>query len=168
MGRADDRTGNAVSRLRAALLVTGVVVIGYGALGSLLDLGGRLGGVLLFLVAVLVLHDGVWLPLVLVVGALFERFVPARHRGPIRVGLIAAAALTVAGLPLALGLGRTADNPSALPLDYGRNLALVLLAVALTTGLAMARATGLAMARAALVLRRNRKDSESGDDRSAR
>jgi hypothetical protein len=146
-----------MSRLRAALLGTGVVVIGYAVLGSFLELGGKLGGVLLFLVAVLVLHDGVWLPLVLVAGALFERFVPARHRGPIRVGLIAAAALTVAALPLALGFGRTADNPSALPLNYGRNLALVLLAVTVATGLAVARAR-----------RRNRKDSESSDDHSGR
>jgi hypothetical protein len=161
-----------MSRLRIALLLTGVVALGYAVAGAVADLGGKLGGVLLFLVAVLVLHDGVWLPLVLAAGALLGRFTPARHRAVLRVAAIAGVALTVAALPLTLGPGRTADNPSALPLDYPRNLVLVLLAVAAVTALVTARARIRAawtfvVTRAAAGRRGGRKDSESSADRSA-
>jgi hypothetical protein len=148
-------------RLRVALVVIGVAAMGYAAAGAVTDPDVRLAGVLLFLTAVLVAHDGVWLPLVLLAGALLDRVTPARHRGAVRVAAIAAAALTIAALPLALGLGRTADNPSALPLNYGRNLALVLLALAGTTALVTARGR-------IRDLRRGRKNSESGDDHGGR
>jgi hypothetical protein len=177
MGRAIDRTGNQVSRLRIALAGTGVLVIGYALAGAFAQLGGKLGGVLIFLVAVLVLHDGIWLPVVLLAGVVLGRIVPARHRGVIRVAAIAATALTVFSVPLVLGRGRTADNPSALPLDYGRNLALILLGLAVVTALIVARARirGLAgSARSSIALRRSRrgpdrgrKDLESPDDDSA-
>jgi hypothetical protein len=137
MGRAPDRTGAAMNRWRAALLVTGVLAMSYAVIGAVADLGGKIGGVLVFLIAVLVAHDAIWLPLVLLGGTLLNRIVPARHRPVVRVAAIVAVALTVAALPLALGLGRTADNPSALPLHYGRNLALVLLGVAAATGLTL-------------------------------
>jgi hypothetical protein len=126
-----------MNRWRAALLVTGVLTMSYAVIGAVADLGGKIGGVLVFLIAVLVAHDAIWLPLVLLGGTLLNRIVPARHRPVVRVAAIVAVALTVAALPLALGLGRTADNPSALPLHYGRNLALVLLGVAAATGLTL-------------------------------
>ena len=146
-----------MSRWRTALLVTGVLAMGYAAVGSFLQLGGKLGGVLLFLVAVLVAHDGIWLPLVLLAGTLLNRFVPARHRAPVRVAAIVAAALAMAALPLALGFGRTADNPSALPLSYGRNLALLLLGVTVVTAIILT-----------LKARANRKNSASGNDGNGR
>jgi hypothetical protein len=136
-----------MSRWRAALLVTGVLAMGYAAVGSVLQLGGKLGGVVLFLIVVLVAHDGVWLPLVLLAGTLLKA-----RRTPVRVAAIVATALTMVALPLALGLGRSADNPSALPLNYGRNLVLVLLGVAAATGVIL-----VGRARA------NRKNSASGD-----
>jgi hypothetical protein len=119
--------------MRRGLLAAGVLVMLYAVVGAVADLGGKLGGVLIFLIAVLVVHDGIWMPLVLLAGTLLDRVVPERYRGPVRIGAIVAVAVTLAALPLAFGLGRTADNPSALPLDYGRNLALVLLAVAVAT-----------------------------------
>jgi hypothetical protein len=126
-----------MKRWRAALLATGVLAMLYAAAGSVVDLGGKLGGVLIFLIAVLVVHDGIWMPLVLMTGTLLNRLVPPRLRPPVRVAAIVAAALTMAALPLALGRGRSADNPSALPLAYGRNLALVLLGIALVTAMAL-------------------------------
>jgi hypothetical protein len=161
-----------MSRLRIALLLTGVAAIGYAVAGAVADLGGKVGGVLLFLVAVLVLHDGVWLPLVLAAGALLGRFAPTRHRAVLRVAAIAGVAVTVAALPLTLGPGRTPDNPSALPLDYSRNLVLVLLVVAVVTGLVTARARIRAactfvVTRAAAGRTGGRKESESSDDGAA-
>jgi hypothetical protein len=82
---------------------------------------------------VLIGHDAVWMPIVLVAGAVLTRLVPQRHRVAARIAAITAAAVTVVALPLVLGFGRQADNPSVLPLPYGRNLAVVLLVVAGTT-----------------------------------
>ncbi|MEV0975167.1 hypothetical protein [Microtetraspora glauca] len=71
-------------------------------------------------------HDLVLVPLVLAVG------VPAsRLRGPYRVGLVIAGMLALVSLPVVLGLGRRADNPSQLPLNYGANVAVVLASIAL-------------------------------------
>jgi hypothetical protein len=128
-----------VNRLRAVLIAAGVAGMGYAALGLLLDPGVRLGGVLLFLVAVLAVHDGVWMPAVLATGALITRFVPGRHRRRVRVALLAAVAVAAVGVPLVLSPGRSADNPSVLPLHYGRNLAIVLALIAVA---AVAAAVG--------------------------
>jgi hypothetical protein len=128
-----------VTRLRALLVLAGVAGLGYGAAGLVTDPDVRLAGVLLFLVAVLVVHDFLWMPLVLAVGALVRRYVPGRARRTVRTALLAGAAITVVGLPLALSPGRPAGNDSVLPLAYGRNLLLVLAAVAVVALLAVAR-----------------------------
>ncbi|MBP2708235.1 hypothetical protein JOL79_31095 [Microbispora sp. RL4-1S] len=72
-----------------------------------------------------VAHDFVLVPVTLALGVPLRR-VPR----PYRVGLVVAAMITLVSLPVVLGFGRRADNPSQLPLDYGRNLAAVLLGVA--------------------------------------
>jgi hypothetical protein len=79
-----------------------------------------------FLLLLLVLHDGVLLPVFLVAGVLVHRFVPARGRAVVQAALIASASVTLVALPLTLGYGRIADSPSALPLDYGRGLLVTL------------------------------------------
>ncbi|MCX5381515.1 hypothetical protein [Streptomyces sp. NBC_00091] len=104
-----------------------------GALGLLLvAIGGRLVaglpdplGVLVWLGGALVLHDGVIAPLVLATGLLVAG-VPAR--GLVRGALITAGALVLVTLPALLRPGAPV-NPSALPLPYGRNLAVVLAVV---------------------------------------
>jgi hypothetical protein len=117
-------------RKRTALVATGVLIMAYAAVGALTDPDVRPGGVLLFLAAVLVGHDAVWMPALLAAGALITRFVRRRHRPAVRAAAISAAAVTLVTLPLVAGLGRSADNPSALPLPYGRNLVIILLVVA--------------------------------------
>ncbi|MBT2472159.1 hypothetical protein J7E97_30960 [Streptomyces sp. ISL-66] len=123
----------------------GLLLIAVGArLLSLLPdpvaVGVWLGGAL-------VLHDGVIAPLVLAAGMAVAA-VPAR--GVVRGALLTAGALVLVTLPLLLRPG-TPPNPSALPLPYGRNLALVLGVVAVTAaatalaprlGRALGRATG--------------------------
>jgi hypothetical protein len=116
-----------MTRLRTLLILAGVAGLGYAALGLLTDPDVKLFGVLLFLVAVLAVHDGLWMPAVLGAGALIDRFVPARRRRPVRVGLSIGAAVGVVGLPLVLGPG----PPGGLP--YGRNLALTLGVLVLVT-----------------------------------
>ncbi|CAM5634410.1 hypothetical protein SAVIM338S_06108 [Streptomyces avidinii] len=114
----------------------------------LIAAGGRLlwvlpdpAGVALWLGGALVVHDGIIAPLVLAAGAAVAA-VPAR--GVVRGALLTAGALVLVTLPLLLRPGAPA-NPSALPLPYGRNLAVVLAVVAVT---AVAVALGPRLARA--------------------
>jgi hypothetical protein len=146
-----------VTRLRTLLIVAGVGCLTYAVLGLFADPDVRLGGVLLFLVAVLVVHDALWMPLVLAVGALV-----ARVARPARMALLTGAAVAVVGVPLVLSPGRPADNPSVLPLHYGRNLAIVLAGVAAVALAAVARNRQKAVARnRQKAVARNRKKSES-------
>jgi hypothetical protein len=111
---------------RRILIASGAAFMGYAALGALFDPDVKVIGVLIFLVAVLVLHDGVLLPLYIGVGAIVGRVVPATLRTAVRVGLALSLAVTLVALPAVLGLGRSADNPSILPLHYGRGLLVIL------------------------------------------
>ena len=115
--------------MRAALIALGAVVMGYAILGAATDPGLKPGGVVLFLAAVLVGHDAVLLPVTIAVGALLGRFVPSWTRPSIRAAAIVSLAVGVVALPLVLGYGRSADNPSVLPLAYGRGLTFFLVAV---------------------------------------
>ena len=85
-----------------------------------------------WLLAGVLLHDLVLVPAVAVVGWLVTRLVPGPLRPVVRGGLVVAALVTIVALPVVSGRGDPA-NPSSTPLDYPRNLALVLLAVALGT-----------------------------------
>ena len=125
---------------RRLLIGGGAAVMAYAVGGAVFG-GVQLIGVLIFLVAMLVLHDGLFLPAVLGLGALVSRFVPARQRGLVRVAGVSSLAVLVIALPLILGFGRSADNPSLLPRPYGWGTLLILvlvwvLAVAIRKGLA--------------------------------
>lgn len=102
---------------------SGVALAGCGFFGLLADARGPgVFGWTLWIVSGAVVHDGVLLPIVLLAGFLVGRWVSPRWRGPLRAGLVVSGMVTVVALPFVLGLGRTADLPSALPLDYGRGL----------------------------------------------
>jgi hypothetical protein len=104
----------------------GAIVMGYAVLGAATDPDLKPGGVLLFLAAVLVAHDAVLLPATIAGGAIIGRFAPRRSVPSIRAAAIISIAVGVVALPLVLGYGRSADNPSVLPLAYGRGLLLVI------------------------------------------
>ncbi|MEE1782077.1 hypothetical protein PUR71_03890 [Streptomyces sp. SP17BM10] len=111
--------------LRAVLLLGGLALLGFGLSGLLADsyITDPLD-VLVWAVGAVVLHDGLWLPLLCLVGARYAR-------GPVlRAWLVVAAAVTAVGLPAVLRDGTNHGNPSVLPLPYGRNLLLVLTATA--------------------------------------
>jgi hypothetical protein len=122
--------------LRLTLVAVGTAVMTYAVVGAARTPAIVAGRQLRFTGVLLIAHDGALLPVFLLVGALVHRLVPARQRAVVQAGLIASAAVTVVALPLTLGRGRLADNPSALPRDYLRGLltvlALVWLAVAVT------------------------------------
>jgi hypothetical protein len=121
MGRPDHRAEGVVKTARRTLIAIGALGMTYAVLGALTDADVK-GGALVFLAGVLVAHDGVFLPITIAVGALAGRLTPLRFRAFAGSALVASLAVTVVAFPLVLGRGRAADNPSLLPLHYGRGL----------------------------------------------
>ncbi|MFB7935956.1 hypothetical protein [Streptomyces sp. NPDC056049] len=115
--------------LRYAVGGLGVGLIGLGA--WLVTAEPAPGAVLVWLAGALVVHDGVLAPLVLAVGLVIAG---RPGRGLWRGALVIAGSVVLVTLPLLLRPGPP-PNPSALPLPYGRNLAIVLAAVATGAGL---------------------------------
>ncbi|MFF8268400.1 hypothetical protein ACF059_13510 [Streptomyces sp. NPDC016562] len=107
----------------------GLLVMGIG--GRQLAAVAAAEDVGVWLLGALILHDALIAPLVLAVGFLIAA-VPAR--GPLRGALIASGSLVLITLPLLVRPGAP-PNPSALPLPYGRNLLLVIGAVAVCAAL---------------------------------
>ncbi|MFJ4982530.1 hypothetical protein ACIP9H_01865 [Streptomyces sp. NPDC088732] len=115
--------------LRGALGAAGVAAMALGAVLLLTDRQvGSPAGVLSWLAAAVLLHDGVLVPFVLAAGALL----PPRARRPLRAALITAGCLTAVALPVMLRQGQGV-NPSVLPLDYVRNWGLAMGGVAVVT-----------------------------------
>ena len=115
--------------MRRVLVAVGVAVMGFAVVGALTDDGFDPVGVVVFLGGVVIAHDLVLMPLVLVAGALIGRFVPVAARSAVRVAALCGLALAVVGLPLVAGFGRVAGDPSVLPRPYGRGLLLALVLV---------------------------------------
>lgn len=124
--------------LRAGLITLGVAATAYAAFGAFRDPDVRLGNVLAFLGVVLIAHDLVLLPGVLLAGAVITRWVPPIARTPVRCAGLAGLAVTLVAAPLVVGRGRVPDDPSVLPLPYGRGLAGTLVAIGLLTVAAIA------------------------------
>ncbi|MEU4120127.1 hypothetical protein AB0F71_37200 [Kitasatospora sp. NPDC028055] len=141
--------------LRGAALAAGLTLTGFGLYGLLDDAYvTEPAGVLWWAVGALVLHDGLWLPLVCLAGAALGAATgialraprptlraAAPTRGPVLRGwLVVAVALTAVGLPAVLRAGRDSGNPTVLPLPYLRNWLLLLAATAVCAALvALAR-----------------------------
>lgn len=119
--------------VRVLALLGGLAMLGYGLVGLLTDgyVRGHQLQVAWWAAGAVLLHDGVWVPVLLGVGALAARLVPQWARTPVRVGLVTAAALTAVGLPAVLRADDHNGNPTLLPLPYLRNWLLLLAAVAL-------------------------------------
>jgi hypothetical protein len=115
--------------MRWCLGALGLAALGYGGYGLVVHDRPDLFGILRFLVTVLVTHDFVVLPAILGVGALVAKFTPGWARRPVVAALVVSAAVTAVALPLVIGKGRIADNPSAFPQRYGPHLLLVLAVV---------------------------------------
>ncbi|WP_371778054.1 NAD(P)/FAD-dependent oxidoreductase [Streptosporangium subroseum] len=113
-----------------ALIITGLT-------GLLLDAGRTdpLGWALWF-GGLIVAHDALLVPLVLLAGAVAASL-REPLRSPARTALITGGVLCLVALPMVWGIGRRADNPSLLPLNYGLNLLVVLAVIVLVAAFAM-------------------------------
>jgi hypothetical protein len=117
---------------RVVLGALGVALMGYG--GYVLLTSRRIPdpwGPVQWLVAVVVVHDALLAPLVVLIGLL------TRVRGVWRAGLVVAGCLTAVALPVLIRPGRP-RNPSVVPLDYPRNWLIAVGCVAVLTGVAAA------------------------------
>lgn len=118
-------------RTRLALGAVGVFGIGYGVFR--LVQGWSVSNppyLLRWLVAAVVLHDGLLAPLTLLVGAVLARVVAPRARRWVQGALLCGGIVTLLSWPL---LHRQGSQPAAKVLlvqDYGRNLAILLGVVA--------------------------------------
>jgi hypothetical protein len=124
--------------MKAAGYAVGValVAVGFGGLLAHAADTHPIGWLAWFAGAV-VLHDVVFVPAVLILAASATRL-PAAYRVPVQVAAIIGGSLTIVSLPLVLGFGKTAGNPSQLPLSYGRNLLAMLSVLAVVTGAVIA------------------------------
>ncbi|SDU78028.1 hypothetical protein [Jiangella alkaliphila] len=118
-------------------VVGGAGIVGYGLAGLWADRADTHPVELaVWLAGSGVLHDALLAP-ALVVAALATRWLPDAARLPVRLGLALSALLTVVFWPVVRGWGRSPSVPSALPLDYGRNLIVVLALIWLVVGVAV-------------------------------
>jgi hypothetical protein len=82
-------------------------------------------------------HDFLVAPAVFAVAFVLARLLPSSVRPAVQASLVVAAPVVVVALPLVLGQGGAAGNPSALPRNYAGGLFLVLAAIAAVTALAI-------------------------------
>jgi len=78
-----------------------------------------------FVVGGALLHDLVVAPLAILVGVAVARTVPGRARAPVQAALAITAVVSLFAYPLVRGYGLAANNPTSLPYNYGRNLAII-------------------------------------------
>ncbi|HEX3425783.1 MAG TPA: hypothetical protein VHT30_06605 [Acidimicrobiales bacterium] len=108
----------------------GWAVIAYGIRGMLHHhLDTRPASLVDFLVGGAVLHDLLWVPLVLLLGVAVTRLVPPLFRDIVQAALIVSGSLVAFSYPLVRDFAANLHNPSSLPHNYTANLLLVLGAV---------------------------------------
>ncbi|MFI1995425.1 hypothetical protein [Actinoplanes sp. NPDC020271] len=112
--------------MRRPLIAAGLLIMLYGIAGAILDTEVNLVGVVAFGAVLLVLHDGIFLPLIAGAGALVRRLVPPGWQPAVRFAAIVDLAVVMVASPLVLGFGRDAGNPTVLPRPYGKGLLLIL------------------------------------------
>ena len=140
------------------VIATGWIVIGVVIAGVLRESERtHPGSWATWVIGAALVHDLIVLPVVLLVGLGLGRLLRPAWRAPIRAALTVAVVLAVVTWPTVRRFGARPDNPSLLPLDAGRNLAVV--AVGLAVG-----ALGFAVLRAG---RRGLLPSEVGRDTRA-
>ncbi|MEZ5380418.1 MAG: hypothetical protein R2754_01340 [Microthrixaceae bacterium] len=106
-------------------LALGWLLIGIGVWFAIEEVGDAFGAFLVALGAFALVHDGLVLPAALLVSVTVERLAPAPARVPVRLGIALSWVLTLISLPALGRFGAIADNPSVLPVNVGRNLAIL-------------------------------------------
>ena len=108
-------------------LVVGGALMAYGVHGVLTELGpGNPFKLAEWVVGLDLIHDLLLAPIVVVLGLLAAWALPTTMRGPVRAAAALSGVVVLFSIPLLTGWGRRAGNSSTLPLDYARNVVIVL------------------------------------------
>ncbi len=125
--QADYPTG--YPRLFWVALILGWIVVAIGVRGLLVNADARMPtdppGWALFLVKPNLAHDFLLVPMVLSIGVVVARVVPARIRAPIQAGLICSGIVALFAYPFVRRYGASTSNPTILPQDHTRGLLIV-------------------------------------------
>lgn len=119
-----------MSRWRYALVAVGVLLLLYGGVQLVADVPGELPGLLLWMVGIVVIHDGLVSPLAVGVGWLLSRTASPRGRRYVQASLVAGALVTVIAVPLIARRGTQPPAKALLLQDYGAHLAILLVLIA--------------------------------------
>lgn len=105
--------------VRAALIVGGVAVVGYGVLLLVTRQdGAQVSNALLWLVGGVALHDGLVAPVTIVLTVGATRVLPRPWRDPAAVALVVLGPLTLVAIPVLGSFGAVPDDPGLLERPY--------------------------------------------------
>lgn len=108
-------------------LAVGGAVFAFGLYGLLHNAAQTVpGNVVKWIAGSLILHDAILAPAALVAGLVLARLLPAAIRAGMQATLAVCAVVVVMSVPVLRAAGRRPDNPSLLPHDYARNVAIVI------------------------------------------
>lgn len=104
---------------RVALALLGVAMAGYGVVLLLTRQDAdQVVDAVLWLVGGVVVHDGIVVPVVLLLVVLGMRALPASYRSPAAVALVVLGPLTLLAVPVLGRFGARPDNPTLLDRPY--------------------------------------------------
>ena len=110
--------------------VIGLLIMAFGVRGLFSDRSATPPrGFAQWFVGSAIVHDALIAPCAFAIAWAVGWALPRRAVIPVRLGLATSALLVAFAWPLVRGYGRRAANPTALPLDYGRNLVVALIVV---------------------------------------
>jgi hypothetical protein len=128
-----------VKAWRIIFAASGVLVALYGMVMLVLKVpAGNLLWVVVWLVALVLIHDGILAPAIVGLGWGLRRSVPDRGRRYLQTALIAAAMITVISVPMILLRGSQPPAKALLLQNYGLHLLLLLGLIGIVTLVAYA------------------------------
>ncbi|MGV8964895.1 MAG: hypothetical protein ACOH2F_01330 [Cellulomonas sp.] len=113
-------------RLRLALVAAGVLLLLYGGARLVAEVPEALPGLLLWMVGIVVIHDGLLSPLVVGIGWLLAKTVPPRGRRYLQAALLVGGLITIIAIPLIARRGTQPPAKALLLQNYSTNLAILL------------------------------------------
>ena len=129
-------------------LVVGWAIIGFGLKTALDDSrDAHPFALVVHIVTFDLVHDMVVAPVLFVGAWLIGKVVPPVARGPVRSAAAATALYVAVAYPLVRRWGRRPTNSSTLPLDYGRNLTIVVAVVWALAAVVVVQRVGVARVR---------------------
>ncbi len=115
-----------MKRWRYALVGAGVLLLFYGGVRLVAEVPQSLSGLALWMVGIVVIHDGLLSPMVVGVGWLLARTVPPSGRRYLQAALVVAGLITIIAIPLIARRGTQPPAKALLLQNYGANLAILL------------------------------------------